>query len=364
MKERAIAWLETEAQKEIAGCRRTAADGTILFTPDGQGNYGALWTRDFAYIVENAYHLLDPQEVRAAILYLLHGQRADGCILDRVQVDGKAVYSAGPVDAPLGDPPTDNAQFMVDLVHNDVQHSNDLEFARQHIAALHRALDWVPRSPSGLVFIPPRRLQSPYGFTDTVAKSGELCFSSLLYWKACHQMAELCAQCGEEGATYVERATEIEQGLQRLWDAGTGAFRAATGDCLQLDVWATDPSPIGCWTTWSRTSRMVASVNASTPAAASWRTTWSAWSTRSARSNGDQDRPFPAAARSFSMTDPTTPTSYPSSQVITSLIWDDESLRLVGERASDNWPMAWGDDGLLYTAYGDSAGFGPRPANA
>lgn len=238
MEERAIAWLETEAQKEIAGCRRTAADGTILFTPDGQGNYGALWTRDFAYMVENAYHLLDPKEVRAAILYLLHGQRPDGCIPDRRQVDGRAVYSAGPADAPLGDPPTDNAQFMVDLVYNDVRHSNDLTFTRQHLAELHRALEWVPRSPSGSVFIPPGRRQSPYGFTDTVAKSGELCFSSLLYWKACRQMTELCARCGEDSAAYVERATQIEQGLQRLWDPDVGAFRAATGDCRQADIWA------------------------------------------------------------------------------------------------------------------------------
>jgi len=238
MKERAIAWLETEAQKEIAGCRRTAVDGTILFTPDGQGNYGALWTRDFAYMVQNAYHLLDPGEVRAAILYLLHGQRTDGCIPDRRQVDGREVYSAGPAAAPLGDPPTDNAQFIVDLVHSYVGHSNDLAFARQHLAALHRALDWVPRTSKGLVFIPPGQRQSPYGFTDTVAKSGELCFSSLLYWNACRQMAELCAHCGKKSAEYVERAAQIEQGLQRLWDPGAGAFRAATGDCRQVDVWA------------------------------------------------------------------------------------------------------------------------------
>jgi hypothetical protein len=247
MKEQAIAWLETKAQQELAGCRRTAVDGTILFTPDGQGNYGALWTRDFAYMVQNAYHLLDPEEVRTAILYLLHGQRADGCIPDRRQVDGRVVYSAGPAGAPLGEPPTDNAQFMVDLVHSYVQHSSDtsgrpsgqsLEFVRQHLAALHRALDWVPRCPSGLVFIPPGQRQSPYGFTDTVAKSGELCFSSLLYWNACQQMVKLCALCGETGVAYVERAAQIEGGLQSLWDAEAGAFRAATGDCRQVDVWA------------------------------------------------------------------------------------------------------------------------------
>jgi hypothetical protein len=54
---------------------------------------------------------------------------------------------------------------------------------------------------------------------------------------------------------------------------------------------------------------------------------------------------------------------YPPSRVIVNLTWDDEIVRLGGERAGDNWPMTWGDDGLLYTAYGDGNGFGPRAAN-
>ena len=28
-------------------------------------------------------------------------------------------------------------------------------------------------------------------------------------------------------------------------------------------------------------------------------------------------------------------------------------------RGSDNWPLAWGDDDRLYTAYGDGNGFEP-----
>ena len=53
------------------------------------------------------------------------------------------------------------------------------------------------------------------------------------------------------------------------------------------------------------------------------------------------------------MTDPTTPVPYPPSQVITDLTWDDEIVRLDSEHAGDNWPMAWGNDGLLYTACGN-----------
>jgi hypothetical protein len=54
---------------------------------------------------------------------------------------------------------------------------------------------------------------------------------------------------------------------------------------------------------------------------------------------------------------------YPPSETIVGLSWDDEVLRFGGERAGDNWPITWGDDGLLYTAYGDGNGFGPRDTN-
>lgn len=238
----AVAILERAARQELDGCRVVAHDGTVLFTPDGQGNYGALWTRDFAYMVEGAGDAprgvgIDPLEVRAAIGYLLRGQRADGCMPDRVQADGKAVYSAGPVGAPLGGPPTDNAQFMVSLVHNHVRRTGDLELARQSLPALEKALDHVPRSAGGLVVIAPGRRQSPYGFTDTVAKTGELLFSSLLYWDACVKMAALCAQCGGADRPYRQRAAAVERGLDRLWDQEHGAYRAATVDNALIDVW-------------------------------------------------------------------------------------------------------------------------------
>jgi hypothetical protein len=232
-----LAWLRDAARRELDGCRRRAHDGTILFTPDGQGHYGALWTRDFAYVVENAYDLLSPVEIRAAIAYLLRGQRADGCIPDRVRVDGRAVYSAGAVSSPLGGPPTDNAQFMIDLVYRHVWRSGDLAFARRSLAALQRAADFIPRDADGLVFIPPGRRQSPYGFTDTVAKTGALFFSSLLYWRACKQMTELCTWCDIDPSLYPARAEQIERGMERLWDEERGAYLAATVACRQIDVW-------------------------------------------------------------------------------------------------------------------------------
>ena len=231
------AWLTEACRDMLQRCRITAHDGTVLFTPDGVGNYHALWTRDFSYMVENAGDLIDPAEIRAAIRYLLDGQREDGCIPDRVQADGIAVYSAGPLGKPLGDPPTDNAQFMVNLVYDYAIETGDTDFAFEHLDALRRALDFTRRDADGLVNIIPGQPQSPYGFTDTIGKTGGLLFSSLLYWNACQHMIEMSGWCGADASLYAERAAQTQRGLDLLWDEENGVFLAATLDCRQIDIW-------------------------------------------------------------------------------------------------------------------------------
>ncbi|MDA0837907.1 MAG: serine hydrolase [Planctomycetota bacterium] len=51
---------------------------------------------------------------------------------------------------------------------------------------------------------------------------------------------------------------------------------------------------------------------------------------------------------------------YPQSAVIRSVVWapPDSIVRKAG--GSDNWPVTWGDDDALYTAYGDGSGFEPK----
>lgn len=63
------------------------------------------------------------------------------------------------------------------------------------------------------------------------------------------------------------------------------------------------------------------------------------------------------------MTQDPTFAPYPPSEIITGIAWDDEIVRLGGERTGDNWPLTWGDDGLLYTSYADGNGFSEGPVN-
>lgn len=50
---------------------------------------------------------------------------------------------------------------------------------------------------------------------------------------------------------------------------------------------------------------------------------------------------------------------YPPSPIIKQVDWAPASTILRLAKGSDNWPMTWGDDDALYTAYGDGQGFVP-----
>jgi len=55
------------------------------------------------------------------------------------------------------------------------------------------------------------------------------------------------------------------------------------------------------------------------------------------------------------------PAPYPVSSVITAIDWAPQSEIVSDANGSDNWPITWGDDDKLYTAYGDGFGFTPPP---
>jgi len=237
-----LTWLFDQTRQLLAGCRVQANDGTWIYTPDGKGNYRALWTRDFAYMVENAGDLMPREDVEACLRYLIKGIRADGAAPDRVQPDGLAVYVGGPVDHPLGEPNLDNPPFLVIAVDEHLKRLPRKQaetLFREWAAFLDRAMAWVPRHTSGLVWNDPAKPHSPYGFTDTIAKTGELFFESLLDWTASQRMADWHRRVGNatQAGKHRQRAKLIERNLGALWDEKAGAFLAATVNCRQLDIW-------------------------------------------------------------------------------------------------------------------------------
>lgn len=48
------AWLTRTTRELLQGCQSPVRRRHATLRPDGKGNYRALWTRDFAYMVEHA----------------------------------------------------------------------------------------------------------------------------------------------------------------------------------------------------------------------------------------------------------------------------------------------------------------------
>jgi hypothetical protein len=237
-----LVFLETTTRTLLEGSQVRTANDLVIYTPDGKGNYRALWTRDFAYMVENAGDLIPQSHIETCLRLLIKGVRADGAAPDRVRPDGVPVYTAGGEDHPLGEPNIDNAQFLVLAVDAFLKRAPStarFKLFREWSDSLDRAMDYIPRDESGLVFNDPKKPHSPYGFTDTVGKTGKLFFESLLYWTASQRLAYWHDRYGgaQKALEYHRRAGLIVTNSTQLWDSTTNAFLAATIDCRQIDIW-------------------------------------------------------------------------------------------------------------------------------
>ena len=233
-----VDWIKEATLKQLKGCRVKGAGGTWIHTPDGVGNYKALWTRDSYYMVEYAGDLMDPEEIKGSIYYLINGQREDGCIPDRVNAAGLPVYSPGPPNKPMADHALDNGPFMAMMVCSYVNQYDDEALFKELEPKLLRGLEQIRVKENGLVYNDPKNPECVYGFTDIVKKTGHLLFSSLLYYKANVEMYLLCKKFDVGNSSKYRRRSEyVRQSIYKLWNEEAGMFWAADIDCKQIDIW-------------------------------------------------------------------------------------------------------------------------------
>lgn len=238
----AINWLRAKALELETGSRRTATDGTTMYTPDGVGSYAAFWPRDFAYMVEGYPEGIPIADIRAGIQYLMRAQRADGAMPDHVAASGNVQYCPGNDScATFGPEPTaDNSQFMVKVIHDYWRLTGDLSLFVEHSTNLVRAMDFTRRNPgNSLVYITPARSGAPYGFTDTINKTGDQLFDSLLYYEAAGELSQMFSAAGDSAASdrWNAVAQAVRNSLASLMDPNTGMYFAASGANRQIDIW-------------------------------------------------------------------------------------------------------------------------------
>lgn len=230
--EETISYLRAQALRVVDGARLTGTGGTTIFAPDGVAYYQGQWTRDWEYALEGYPEAMSIAEMQGAFDYQIARQRSDGQIPTLVTPGGSPIWG------PHGED-TDNAQFLVKAAWEIWRASGSTAHFSGHAAALARAMNDVPRNAgSGLVWIDPAAPHSSYGFTDSIVKTGDELFCSLLYVEAARKLAALYSAAGNAtaAATWTSNAATVEAGLSTLWNSRTGLFDATT-IAPRPDVW-------------------------------------------------------------------------------------------------------------------------------
>ncbi|MEN6493292.1 MAG: hypothetical protein ABFD16_03295 [Thermoguttaceae bacterium] len=239
--EQAVAWLRAKSMEMIPASRRTMQNGVAAFPPQAGSGYEAFWLRDYAYMLEGCIEAFTDKELRDACLVFVNAQRADGACVDCVKFDGTPIYKPG--FGRMGENPVaDGSQFTVDVAWHTHRRLRDPALVKQIIDRLVKAMEVVPRSKTGLVFIDPAKPwdRCPYGFTDTVRKTGEELFSSLLYVQAARQLADLLDVVGrtDHARSWRTEADRATASIGRVfWDEKLGLYSAATVQCREPDLW-------------------------------------------------------------------------------------------------------------------------------
>ena len=191
-------------------------------------------------MVENAAELMPPEDIERGIAFLLSYAAEDGWIPDRVEGGGVPRYTAGNQNFNASRN-LDNGPFIC-LCANDYLRTLEPDSARVLFASWHdalcRAVDCLPLNEFGIICNEATPPHSPYGFTDTVCKTGLLCFETLLLWRALKAVAYWQAQCGFDAARYTVLYRAIETRFEDAFVGEDGMLLAATGCCRQTDIWA------------------------------------------------------------------------------------------------------------------------------
>ncbi len=235
-----VDWLQRRSTAMIRASHREMADGTAAFPPQVATHYEAFWLRDYAYILAGDPDAFSHDEQIAACRLFVSKQRDDGAMVDCIKFDGTPIYQPG--YGTMGENPVaDGSQFAVDVAWHTFQNTRNFTLLKEILDALIRGLNAVPRSARGLVWIDPDGWdRCPYGFTDSIRKTGEVLFCSLLLVQAQRQIADLLDAVSRDGeaASWRAASERVAENVRAVfWDEESQLFLAATRDCRQVDIW-------------------------------------------------------------------------------------------------------------------------------
>lgn len=246
-----VAQIDTDLQPVYPFCAISVWTGGVgVGTVVEQGYqpavYGALWTRDHAYILWHNPAKMTAAQRRQFVTYTLSrvttGAETDpdggtlpaNWLPDRVYADGTAVYkNAGSSKLPY----MDGIHFVVLALWADWNATGDTTTFTGSKAAIDACLATLPRSGNGCVYSDPANPSVDYGFTDGIKKTGNVAYGTALQAWAYKMLSEITGENGVGPYSTLRAATEV--GLATLRKINGFYMGSSINNASVDDVWAT-----------------------------------------------------------------------------------------------------------------------------
>jgi len=240
--------------------------GGTLIRPGGRDCYPSFWIRDYTMSLESGFVTKEEQK---HMLLLTASTQCDqtwitaggsmvplGAIADHIRIDDSLpIYYPGTSNVnKQGNkvfgmfPPYCDQFFFIHMAYHYVLSTSDLSVLQLEIngISLINRLEIAYKVPptrkeSHIVYTTDDYRGVDFGFRDVIQLTGDLCFPSLLKFKASYQMAELFEMLNrkDKAASYREIAENIKNAIPGLFMDPRGMLLASTGKSNQPDVWST-----------------------------------------------------------------------------------------------------------------------------
>ncbi|MBN8787340.1 MAG: hypothetical protein J0I84_09625 [Terrimonas sp.] len=240
--------------------------GGVLIRPGGRNAYPSFWIRDYAMALETGFITAKEQK---HMLLLAASTQCDqtwitkngsliplGAIADHIRIDNSLpIYYPGTYSyeeqgtKQFGTtPPYCDQFYFVHMAYNYVKTTSDVVLLNKDINGT-RLIDRleiafkVPpvRADNHIVYTNDAFRGVDFGFRDAEEITGDLCFASLLKYRAASEMAELFTMIHQplKADRYKQIASAIKKALPSTFADEKGMLRASTGKSKQADTWST-----------------------------------------------------------------------------------------------------------------------------
>jgi len=240
--------------------------GGVLIRPGGRSCYPAFWIRDYALSLESGFVTEMEQK---QMLLLTASKQCDqtwitsagsmvpaGAVADHIRIDdSNPIYFPGTYNY-LNQggktwgmfPPYCDQYFFIHMAYFYVKNTLDTDILMKEVNGiklmdrLELAFKVPPVQQDGvLVYTTDEFRGVDFGFRDVIYITGNLCFPSILKFRASQEMAEMYEMIGiaNKAGIYSDIAKRLKNEIPEVFSDKRGMLLASTGKSNQPDVWST-----------------------------------------------------------------------------------------------------------------------------